>query len=32
MKPAPELSLGNRYWLVSRIAVGGMGEVWVAHD
>ena len=32
MKPAPGLSLGDRYRLVSRIAVGGMGEVWIAHD
>lgn len=32
MKPATGLRLGDRYRLVSRIAVGGMGEVWVAHD
>ncbi len=32
MKPAPGLVLGNRYRLVSQIAVGGMGEVWVAGD
>jgi serine/threonine-protein kinase len=32
MKPDSGLSLGDRYRLVSRIAVGGMGEVWVAHD
>lgn len=32
MKPAEGIALGDRYRLVSRIAVGGMGEVWVAHD
>ncbi|WP_139315887.1 serine/threonine-protein kinase [Cellulosimicrobium sp. CUA-896] len=32
MKPARGLRLGNRYHLVRRIAVGGMGEVWVAAD
>ncbi|MFC8922830.1 protein kinase [Cellulosimicrobium sp. NPDC057127] len=32
MKPARGLRLGNRYHLVRRIAVGGMGEVWVASD
>jgi serine/threonine-protein kinase len=32
MKPAPNVTLGDRYRLVSRIAVGGMGEVWIAHD
>src|SRR5665648_976672 len=32
MKPAEGVALGDRYRLVSRIAVGGMGEVWVAHD
>ena len=32
MKPVAETALGGRYRLLSRIAVGGMGEVWVAHD
>lgn len=32
MKPAPDIALGARYRLVSRIATGGMGEVWVGHD
>jgi serine/threonine-protein kinase len=29
---APELALNDRYTLVERIAVGGMGEVWRARD
>ena len=32
MKPEVDLVLGNRYRLMELIAVGGMGEVWVAED
>lgn len=32
MRLVPGLALGDRYELVSRIAVGGMGEVWEASD
>lgn len=32
MKPVADLVLGGRYRLIELIAVGGMGEVWVALD
>lgn len=32
MRPSPGVSFGDRYKLSSRIAVGGMGEVWQATD
>ena len=32
MRPTSGLTFGGRYQLVSRIAIGGMGEVWEATD
>lgn len=32
MRPSSETTLGGRYDLTERIAVGGMGEVWKARD
>ena len=32
MRPSSETTLGGRYGLTERIAVGGMGEVWKAKD
>lgn len=32
MRPTQGVSFGNRYELQSRIAIGGMGEVWEATD
>ncbi|QTE29523.1 protein kinase domain-containing protein [Pengzhenrongella sicca] len=32
MKPVQGLTLGDRYRLEQQLAVGGMGEVWVARD
>ena len=32
LHPAPGVVVGNRYELTSRVAGGGMGEVWAARD
>ena len=32
MRPTAGITFGGRYELSSRIAVGGMGEVWKAND
>ncbi|SQC30225.1 Serine/threonine-protein kinase PrkC [Rothia kristinae] len=32
MRPSSSTTLGGRYGLTERIAVGGMGEVWKAKD
>ena len=32
MRPSTETTLGGRYDLTERIAIGGMGEVWKARD
>ena len=32
MKPEVDQVFGGRYKLISRIAIGGMGEVWLAQD
>ncbi len=32
MRPSAGITFGGRYELISRIAVGGMGEVWKASD
>lgn len=32
MRPSADLVLVERYRFIERIAVGGMGEVWLAHD
>ena len=32
MRPTSGLTFGGRYQLSSRVAIGGMGEVWQATD
>lgn len=32
MRPSVDMTLGGRYSLTERIAIGGMGEVWKARD
>ncbi|MDY3049311.1 MAG: protein kinase [Rothia sp. (in: high G+C Gram-positive bacteria)] len=32
MRPSADVTLGGRYTLTERIAIGGMGEVWKARD
>ena len=32
MRPSSGLTFGGRYQLSSRVAIGGMGEVWQATD
>ena len=32
MRPSADITLGGRYTLTERIAIGGMGEVWKARD
>ena len=32
MRPTTGITLGGRFKLTDRIAIGGMGEVWKAHD
>jgi LuxR family maltose regulon positive regulatory protein len=32
MRPAPGVTFADRYQLSNRVAIGGMGEVWVASD